>query len=87
MDAIQAVYTASKWLDCIRTQQARDDLSKAQKDTVIRVALDEIEKVLAEAKAANPVPVMLSQIDRLLLEKFGPDALKQSTEADNEPKA
>ncbi|HEX7650199.1 MAG TPA: hypothetical protein VF450_22580 [Noviherbaspirillum sp.] len=85
MDAIQAVYTASHWLECLRIQQARADLSVAQKDTVIRIALDEIEKVLAKAKATNPAPVRLSQIDKMLLEKFGPDALKPPADVDNEP--
>lgn len=87
MDAIRAVYMASEWLDRIRIHLARDDLSNAQKDSVVRIALDEIEKVFAEAKATNLVPARLSQIDRRLLEKFGPDALKPPTDADDEPKA
>jgi hypothetical protein len=87
MDAIRAVYTASELLDRIRIHLARDGLSNAQKDSVVRIALDEMEKVFAEAKAANPVPATLTQIDRLLLEKFGPDALKPPTDADDEPKA
>ncbi|RDU95245.1 hypothetical protein [Trinickia dinghuensis] len=85
MDAIQAVYTASHWLECLRIQQARADLSVAQKDTVIRIALDEIERVLAEAKAINPAPVRLGHVDKILLDKFGPDALKPPADADNEP--
>lgn len=84
MDAIQAVYTASHWLECLRIQQARADLSAAQKDAVIQIALDEIEKVLVAAKATNPAPVRLSQIDKMLLEKFGPNALKPPADADNE---
>ncbi len=87
MDAIQAVYTASHWLERLRFQQARTDLSVAQKDTVIGIALNEIEKVLAEAKATNPAPVRLSHIDKVILEKFGPDALKPPADAGNEPNA
>ncbi|KAA0080920.1 hypothetical protein CIW54_22920 [Paraburkholderia sp. T12-10] len=76
MDPLQAVYAASKWLDIVRMQLARDDLSKSQKDVALQIALEQMENIFGEAKATNPVPVMLSVADKVLLEKFGPDALK-----------
>ncbi|CAE6754689.1 hypothetical protein [Paraburkholderia aspalathi] len=85
MDPLQAVYVASKWLDIIRIQLARHDLSKSQKDAVLQRALEQIEKVLGEAKATNPVPVSLSLADKVILEKVGPDALKAPTDAKDKP--
>ncbi|MDN7638121.1 hypothetical protein [Burkholderia cepacia] len=87
MDPLQAVYAASKWLDIVRVQLARDDLSKSQKDAVLQTALEQMEKIIGEAKATNPVPVMLSVADKVLLEKFGPDALKPPADANDEPKS
>ena len=82
MDALKAIYVASRSVETLEMILARKDLGRQQHDGAIRITLEELKKLFAEVKKTNPVlEPSLSLADRVMLEKLGPDALKPPADA------